>query len=231
MQYRRALLDSLHGGQPGNTGIMGGQNPQIAPMTEQDMAQRGTIYHGPKPPAGGFAGGVLPGAGGLQPNMGMQPPMGTPPPAAAPTQNISKFADRDPNAQWTRQDVLNTLKQYGPATRESLDRAVKDNPWLGQQVGNQGGKIKNPRTGEIWDVIGNLSSGNGTWQTLTGHTARANGGGADAGGGSPMAGFSLFGGLDPRLMGDAGGGIQSALGQFTDGSPNIQALLKQLQGQ
>lgn len=198
MQYRRALLDSLHGGQPGNTGIMGGQNPQIQPM---------------------------PGPGGMQPSAGM------PPAAPAAPANISKFADRDPNAQWTRNDVLNTLKQYGPATRASLDQAVKDNPWLGQQVGNQGGKIKNPRTGEIWDVIGNLSSGNGTWQTLTGHTARANGGGADAGGGSPMAGFSLFGGLDPRLMGDAGGGIQSALGQFTDGSPNIQALLKQLQGQ
>lgn len=91
--------------------------------------------------------------------------------------------------QWTRQNVRDTLGGYAP-TREGLDQAIKDNPWLGQQIGNQGGKIKDIHgSGEIWDVIGDLSSGNGKWQTLTGHTARdaaARGGGVVAGPNGPF---------------------------------------------
>jgi hypothetical protein len=100
--------------------------------------------------------------------------------------------------QWTRQNVKETLSKYQP-TREGIDQAIRENPWLGEQVGNQGGKIKDVRgSGEIWDVVGNLSSGKGHWQTLTGHSKRAGkGGGAQPGpmnfsdtGGGGMSGWS-----------------------------------------
>ena len=172
-------------------------------------------------------GVAVPRNTGINPNAGQVPVVagstGTPPdkgleytaPAAAPQKQ-----------SWTRQNVKDALSKYEP-TRAGIDQAIRDNPWLGQQVGSQGGKIKDVNgSGETWDVINNLSSGNGTWQTLTGHTAKAAAaarpvvGPAAGGGGGGFTGTPAAGG-----GGGGGGGGVPAPGA---GTSDRDALYNQL---
>lgn len=199
--------------------------------------------------------GIAPGE--MSPNAGpppvLDPPMAAPPmqdgPKAAPVQDWSNLnlgfnRDKlnDPNKHDAKYDMARTLNGFDARQGFNPDSVAALNKLGYGTFSGQGDKLslsgltdvgrKAGLTGDYngADFIEGLHSGNGKWSYADPAAEAAQG--AQGGGQSPAMGMpSLAGGnLNPLLQGNAQGGIQSALGQYSQQSDFLKQLLAKLQG-
>lgn len=208
----------------------------------------GTAVRAPDPGAPGFSGGFFGGEPGIVGPPTEQPvPVPGAPPAASAAPDYTKLGqfagglggydmakfDR-PADQWSEKYKIGAVQSHFDPTQGITPEFLSALNGLG--IGDFSGSgdklnVANGRNGARFgaggtsDVVQGLKGGNGRW-TYWEDPALAQ---QQAPQPQPMGGGMPMPGLNPMLSGDPSSRIQHALSGFTQRSPNIEALLAQLQ--